>query len=277
MPDEKQSQESRPLNSGGPLSGRVGVVTGAGSGLGRGISLFMIEAGATVVGLDVDREALDATSAEQPAGSYLPVFCDVTDEKSVEEAFESAVSSTEGIDYLVNAAGIAPAYPLEDFPLGAWQKTLDINLTGYFLCAREAVRIMKKQGSGGSIINITSKSGLEASKSNSAYNATKAGEIHLMRGWAMELGGDGIRVNCVAPGNVFKGSKIWNEEYIEACAKKKGIKPGEVIDHYTAQSPLGKEIEPEDVASAVVYLLSDAARRITGQVLVVDGGQVMVR
>ena len=253
------------------------MVTGAGSGLGRGISLFMIEAGATVVGLDVDREALEATSAEQPAGSYLPVYCDVTDEKSVEEAFGSAVSSTEGIDYLVNAAGIAPAYPLEDFPLGAWQKTLDINLTGYFLCAREAVRIMKKQGSGGSIINITSKSGLEASKSNSAYNATKAGEIHLMRGWAMELGGEGIRVNCVAPGNVFKGSKIWNEEYIKACAKKKGIKPEEVLDHYTAQSPLGKEIEPEDVASAVVYLLSDAARRITGQVLVVDGGQVMVR
>ena len=98
-----------------------------------------------------------------------------------------------------------------------------------------------------------------------------------MRGWAMELGGEGIRVNCVAPGNVFKGSKIWNEEYIKACAKKKGIKPEEVLDHYTAQSPLGKEIEPEDVASAVVYLLSDAARRITGQVLVVDGGQVMVR
>ena len=126
MPDEKQSQGSQSLNSGGPLSGRVGVVTGAGSGLGRGISLFMIESGATVVALDVDREALDATSAEQPAGSYLPVFCDVTDEKSVEEAFGSAVSSTEGIDYLVNAAGIAPAYPLEDFPLGAWQKTLDI-------------------------------------------------------------------------------------------------------------------------------------------------------
>ena len=277
MPKAKKSQKSQLLNSERPLDGRVGVVTGAGSGLGRAISLFMIEAGATVVGLDVDREALDATSAEQPAGRYLPVYCDVTDEESVEKAFESAAASTAGIDYLVNAAGIAPAYPLEDFPLDAWQKTLDINLTGYFLCAREAVRLLKKQGSGGSIVNITSKSGLEASKSNSAYNATKAGEIHLMRGWAMELGGDGIRVNCVAPGNVFKGSKIWNEEYIKACAKKKGIKPEEVIAHYTAQSPLGKEIEPEDVASAVVYLLSDAARRITGQVLVVDGGQVMVR
>jgi NAD(P)-dependent dehydrogenase (short-subunit alcohol dehydrogenase family) len=277
LPDEKEPQESQFPNFEQPLSGRVAVVTGAGSGLGRAISLFMIEAGATVVGLDIDREALDATSAEQPPGSYLPVCCDVTDEGSVEKAFESAAASTAGIDYLVNAAGIAPAYPLEDFPLDAWQKTLDINLTGYFLCAREAVRLLKKQGRGGSIVNITSKSGLEASKSNSAYNATKAGEIHLMRGWAMELGGDGIRVNCVAPGNVFKGSKIWNEEYIRACAKKKGIKPEEVIAHYTAQSPLGKEIEPEDVASAVVYLLSDAARRITGQVLVVDGGQVMVR
>ena len=96
MPKAKKSQKSQLLNSERPLDGRVGVVTGAGSGLGRAISLFMIEAGATVVGLDVDREALDATSAEQPAGRYLPVYCDVTDEKSVEEAFESAASSTAG-------------------------------------------------------------------------------------------------------------------------------------------------------------------------------------
>ena len=261
------------------LKNQAVLVTGSASGIGKAIALKCAREGASVAVADLDVEGVEQTSEAIRSfnGVSLSVAMDVTDEKSVEEAFGSAVSSTEGIDYLVNAAGIAPAYPLEDFPLGAWQKTLDINLTGYFLCAREAVRIMKKQGSGGSIINITSKSGLEASKSNSAYNATKAGEIHLMRGWAMELGGEGIRVNCVAPGNVFKGSKIWNEEYIKACAKKKGIKPEEVLDHYTAQSPLGKEIEPEDVASAVVYLLSDAARRITGQVLVVDGGQVMVR
>jgi len=150
-------------------------------------------------------------------------------------------------------------------------------LTGYFLCAREAARLLLRQDAGGSIINLTSKSGLDASKDNSAYNATKAGEIHLMRGWALELGKAGIRVNCVAPGNVFKGSQIWSEEYIKAAAKKKGIKPEEVIPYYTSLSPLGKEIEPEDIANAALFLVSEEARYITGQTLVVDGGQVMVR
>jgi len=127
------------------------------------------------------------------------------------------------------------------------------------------------------MVNLTSKSGLEASKQNSAYNATKAGEIHLMRGWALELGSADIRVNCVAPGNVFKGSQIWSPEYIRTCAKKKGIRPEEVIPYYTSLAPLGKEIEPSDIANAVVFLVSEEARNITGQTLVVDGGQVSVR
>jgi NAD(P)-dependent dehydrogenase (short-subunit alcohol dehydrogenase family)/rhamnose utilization protein RhaD (predicted bifunctional aldolase and dehydrogenase) len=260
-----------------PLSGRVAVVTGGASGLGKGISLGLIGAGATVFACDVDRAGLAEVQSEQPEGRYLPVFCDVTSEASVAETFATAAASAGGIDFLVNAAGIAPAFNLVDFPVGAWQKTLDINLTGYFLCAREAARWMLRQGAGGAMVNLTSKSGLEASKANSAYNATKAGEIHLMRGWAMELGAEGIRVNCVAPGNVFKGSKIWNDAYIKICAKKKGIKPEEVIPFYTSQSPLAKEIEPHDIANAVIYLLSDAARNVTGQTLVVDGGQVMVR
>ena len=92
---------------------------------------------------------------------------------------------------------------------------------------------MRAQGEGGSMVMLSSKTGLDASKSNSAYNATKAGELHLMRGWALELGPDGIRVNAVAPGNVFEGSKIWNPEYIKAAAKKKGIQPEEVIPYYT--------------------------------------------
>ena len=260
-----------------PLGGRVAVVTGAASGLGKGIALGLVGAGATVFACDVDRAGLSEVASEQPPGRYLPVHCDVTSESSVAAAFATSVASAGGIDFLVNAAGIAPAFNLVDFPVGAWQKTLDINLTGYFLCAREAARWMLRQGAGGAMVNLTSKSGLEASKANSAYNATKAGEIHLMRGWAMELGPDGIRVNCVAPGNVFKGSKIWNDEYIRICARKKGIEPEEVIPFYTSQSPLAKEIEPHDIANAVTYLLSDASRNVTGQTLVVDGGQVMVR
>jgi len=259
------------------LSGRIGAVTGAASGLGKGIATGLIGAGATVFALDLNRELLASVQSQLPAGRYLPVTADVTDESSLFCAFRAVEASAGGLDFLVNAAGIAPSFALVDFPLAAWRKALDINLTGYFLCAREAARLLLRQNAGGGIINLTSKSGLEASKENSAYNATKAGEIHLMRGWALELGRAGIRVNCVAPGNVFKGSQIWNPEYIRACARKKGIRPEEVIPYYTSLSALGKEIEPEDVASAVVYLVSDEARRVTGQTLVVDGGQVMVR
>jgi NAD(P)-dependent dehydrogenase (short-subunit alcohol dehydrogenase family) len=136
---------------------------------------------------------------------------------------------------------------------------------------------MRAQADGGAMIVLSSKSGLDASKANSAYNATKAGELHLMRGWALELGGDGIRVNALAPGNVFEGSKIWNPEYIKTAARKKGIKPEEVIPYYVNLTALKRDIKRSDIAAAAVFLCSDAARCITGQTLVVDGGQVMVR
>jgi sorbitol-6-phosphate 2-dehydrogenase len=136
---------------------------------------------------------------------------------------------------------------------------------------------MIAQGIGGSIINISSKTGLEASKNNTPYNATKAGELHMARGWAMELGEHDIRVNCVCPGNVFEGSKIWNPEYIKVCAKKYGIKPQEVIPYYVSKTMLKKEIKGQDIADAVAFLTSDDAKMITGQTLVVDAGQVMVR
>jgi len=124
---------------------------------------------------------------------------------------------------------------------------------------------------------VSSKTGLEASKANSAYNATKAGELHLMRGWALELGPDGIRVNAVAPGNVFEGSQIWNPEYIRACARKRNIAPEEVIPYYNSLTALGREIKRSDVAAAVVFLCSVQARCVTGQTVVVDSGQALVR
>jgi len=99
----------------------------------------------------------------------------------------------------------------------------------------------------------------------------------MARGWALELGEYGIRVNCVCPGNVFEGSKIWNPEYMEVCAKKYGIKPEEVIPYYVSKTALKREIKGQDVADAVVFLCSDKARTITGQTLVADSGQVMVR
>jgi len=271
-------------DSEGQSKDRIAVVTGAGSGLGKSIAIGLARAGAMVALLDIDQKALKETrdlilnSKFSILNSDVMVLPgDVTNEADVKRAFEHLLDNWGGLDILVNAAGVAPAYALVDTPADKWRFALEVNLTGYFLCAKEAARIMIQQAMGGSIINISSKSGLEASKNNTAYNATKAGEIHMARGWALELGEYGIRVNSIAPGNVFEGSKIWNAEYIRVCAKKYGIKPEEVIPFYVGKTALKREIKGQDVADSVVFLCSDKARTITGQVLVPDSGQVMVR
>ena len=261
-----------------PLAGQVALVTGAASGLGCGIAQGLVEAGASVAFCDIDcAGAEESAAASAEPRRALALRMDVTREESVAEAFDRVVAHWGGVDIIVCAAGIAPTYELVDMPVAQWRLALEINLTGYFLVAREAARVMRAQGSGGAMVMVSSKSGLDASKANSAYNATKAGELHLMRGWALELGRDGIRVNAVAPGNVFEGSKIWNPEYMKVAARKKGIQPEEVIPYYNSLTALNREIKRADVASAVVFLCSSGARCITGQTLVVDAGQVMVR
>ena len=265
----------------GELNQRIAIVTGAGSGLGRSIAVGLARAGATIALADIDtkaaKETRDFIKNECTGASVLVVGCNVTSEQSVNDGFSTLLDNFGGLDILVNAAGIAPPYPLIDLPVEKWRLALEVNLTGYFLMAKAATKIMIDQQMGGSIINLTSKSGLDASKNNTPYNATKAGEIHMARGWALALGKDGIRVNCVAPGNVFEGSKIWNPEYMKVCAKKYGIKPDEVIPYYVSKTALNKEIKGRDIADSVVFLCSDRARRITGQTLVTDAGQVMVR
>ena len=268
----------QPADPAKPLAGQVAIVSGAASGLGLGVATGMYLAGAHVLFTDVDAAGLAAlvTRFADPERVHTAVV-DVTNEAGVAAGFDAALARWGRVDTIACCAGVAPAYPLEDFPLDKWDLSLRINLTGYFLYGREATRIMKTQGHGGAMVLLSSKSGLEPSKSNTAYNATKSGELHMARGWALELGRDGIRVNCIAPGNVFEGSKIWNPAYIEAAAKKKGIKPEEVIPHYIGLTALNRDIKPTDIANAAVFLASDAARCVTGQVLVVDSGQVWTR
>ena len=269
------------LSGDGELAGQIAVVSGAGSGLGRSIAVGLAGAGAVVALADIDLKSAEETAEiikkQAPGASTLAARCDVTKEADVSRLFELVLDRWGGLDILVNAAGIAPAFALTDLPIGKWRAALEINLTGYFLLAQAAARAMIDPGIGGNIINISSKSGLEASKNNTAYNATKAGEIHMARGWAMELGRYGIRVNSVAPGNVFESSKIWNPEYIRAAARKYGIKPEEVIPYYVSLTSLKREVKGQDVANAVIFLCSDKARTVTGQTLVCDSGQVMVR
>jgi NAD(P)-dependent dehydrogenase (short-subunit alcohol dehydrogenase family)/rhamnose utilization protein RhaD (predicted bifunctional aldolase and dehydrogenase) len=268
-------------SSEGELQGRIALVTGAGSGLGRGIAIGLARAAAVVGLLDIDTKSAgqtkDIINKELPNAQTIVIGCNVTSETDVDKAFELLLKNFGGLDTLVNAAGVAPAAALINMTIHDWRFALEVNLTGYFLMAKAAARIMIKQGYGGSIINISSKSALQASRDNTAYNATKAGEIHMARGWALELGQYRIRVNSICPGNVFEGSKIWNPQYIKICAKKYGIKPNEVIPYYVSKTALKREIKGQDIADAVVFLCSDKARTITGQTLVADSGQVMVR
>ena len=268
-------------SSSGQLQGRIAVVTGAGSGLGRSIVIGLAKAGTSVAIADIDTKAAQQTAdmikAQLPDAQTMVVNCNVTSQESVEQAFGELQKNWGGLDILVNAAGVAPAGSLVDLPVEKFRFAMEVNLTGYFLMAQAAAKIMIAQDIGGAIINISSKSGLDASKNNTPYNATKAGELHMARGWAMELGEYGIRVNCVCPGNVFEGSKIWNPEYIKVCAKKYGIKPEEVIPFYVNKTALKREIKGSDIADSVVFLCSDNARTITGQTIVADSGQVMVR
>jgi len=265
----------------GDLIERVAIVTGAGSGLGKSVAIGIARAGANVALVDINQKEAKQTCEsiidEISKIRVLDILCDVTDEKEVESTIKRVTNTFGKLDILVNCAGIAPPGLLVDLSVKEWRQTLEVNLTGYFLMSKHTARYMISQGVGGSIINLSSKSGLDASKDNTPYNATKAGEIHMARGWAKELGQYNIRVNSVCPGNVFEGSKIWNQEYIETCAKKYGIKSEEVIPYYVSKTLLNKELKGQDVADAVVFLASDKAKMITGQTLVVDAGQVMVR
>ncbi len=260
------------------LKGKVAIVTGAASGIGCGIATGLAQADANVVIADINLEGAKAVAADfarQALPRAIALEVDVSSEESVGRMVAAVLAEFARVDILVNNAGIAPAGPLVSFSKGDWDLTLRINLTGYFLCARAVARIMIEQGEGGNIVNISSKSGVRGSRDNSAYNATKFGAIGLAQGWARELAKHGIRVNSVLPGNVIRGSGIWNEEYIESCARKAGITPEEVEDYYNRQVPLGRQCEPKDVADTVVYLVSDLASYITGCSHLVDGGQEM--
>lgn len=260
------------------LDGKVAIVTGGGSGIGRGICHGLAEAGAIVAIADINLTAAQQVVRELEEkwqARALAVQADVTNKASVDRMVQKVVEACGGVDILVNNAGIAPAYPLPEFPEDKWDLAVAINLKGYFLCGQSVVRQMLKQGRGGNIINISSKSGVRGSAENSAYSATKFGVIGLAQSWAREFARHGIRVNSVLPGNVLRGSGIWNEEYKQALARKVGVPPDQIEEYYNRQVPLGRACRPEDVANVVVFLVSDRASYVTGVSWLVDGGQEM--
>ena len=260
------------------FDGKAAIVTGSAGGIGRVIARTLAESGASVTICDINLEQAKKTAKEIEADfavGALAVKCDITKEKQVERMVARTVKKFGRVDILVNNAGLSYPVPLTDMTEQKWRPMIEVNLTGTMLCSKHVITELRKQGEGGAIINISSKSGVHGSPQLSHYCATKFGVIGMAQSWAREFAKDGIRCCSVLPGNVFEGSSIWSPAFIKKTAKKLGIKPSEVRAFYDAKVPLGRSCTPQDIANAVAFLASDQAAYITGVHLLVDGGQEM--
>ncbi|MGV3724739.1 MAG: sorbitol-6-phosphate dehydrogenase [Actinomycetota bacterium] len=255
------------------LEGRVALVTGAGQGLGEALARRLALEGCAVAVADLNGANAEsvAASLRESGARALGVQANVTDEASVTSMVEATVEGLGGLDILISNAGVLKAHDIQEFPLDDWRLVLDVNLTGYFLCAREAAKVMAAQKRG-TIIQINSKSGKKGSFRNSAYAASKFGGIGLTQSLALDLAPFGVRVNAICPGNLLDGS-LWQQSLYEQYAKKWGLTPEEVRKKYEEQVPLGRGCQYEDVANVVVFLASDESSYMTGQALNVTGGQ----
>jgi 3-oxoacyl-[acyl-carrier protein] reductase len=252
------SEPSKPRIS-TDLTGQVALVTGAARGLGRIIAQTLAGAGAQVAGIDVNVDTLSETieSIRAAGGTAEPWACDVTDSARVNQVVEEVTRKWGGLHILVNNAGITRDNIIMRMKDEQWDAVLGINLKGTFLFTRAVCRPMMK-GRRGRIINIASVSGLMGNPGQANYSASKAGVIGLTRTVAREVASRNITVNAVAPGFIAT-------EMTAALGE-------EILQEVRKQIPLGRLGEPRDVADAVLFLASEAAAFITGQVLTVDGG-----
>ncbi len=258
------------------LRGKKAIVTGGAQGLGAAISGHLAEEGCEVVIWDINREAAEATAREITERTGRPVSCDsvdVTNAERVRDAVDAAAARLGRLDIMVCNAGILISGDSITLEASAWRKVLEVDLTGYFLCAREAARVMLPQGSG-VIIQINSKSGKKGSFKNAAYAASKFGGIGLTQSLALEFAEQGVRVNAVCPGNLLN-SPLWVNSLFKQYAKNQGISEEAVRQKYIDQVPMKRPCEYRDVTNVVVFLASDAAGYMTGQAINVTGGQEM--
>ncbi len=258
------------------LADKKAIVTGGAQGLGAALVEHLAEEGCEVVIWDMNQELADkaATEIADRTGAHVTSDeVDVTDAERVRVATEIAVARMGRLDIMVCNAGILISGDSTEMDAAAWRKVIDVDLTGYFLCAREAARAMlpNKQGC---IIQINSKSGKKGSFKNAAYAAAKFGGIGLTQSLALEFAERGVRVNAVCPGNLLN-SPLWVNSLFKQYARNQGITEEEVRQKYIDQVPMKRPCEYRDVSKVVVFLASDAAGYMTGQAINVTGGQEM--
>lgn len=248
------------------LKGARVLVTAGAQGIGLAIARRFLDLGADVHICDVDEPALKAAQESLPALSAS--LTNVADESQVLAMFEALGARWGALDVLVNNAGVSgPTSRLEDTTLDAWRNTLDVNLTGTFLCARSAVPLLRAAG-GGAIVNISSVAGRLGFSLRSPYSASKFGLAGLTQTWAMELGPSNIRVNSVLPG-VVSGDRV--ERIIAARAEAGGVSNDAMREQLVEKVSLRRMTRPEDVANQVVFLCSEQGAMISGQSISVCG------
>jgi NAD(P)-dependent dehydrogenase (short-subunit alcohol dehydrogenase family) len=260
----------------GDLAGKVSLITGAASGIGFAIARRFVKEGSRVALWDFNPEKLQSAYRElsQICGeeSLLVVPCDITKEPEVVLGMENTVAHFRRLDVAVNNAGVSVSVPSDECTLDQWNWVMGVNTTGAFLVSREAIKVFKKQGTGGAFVFTNSDNALKPSKHFLAYNASKAATLHMARTIANEFGPDRIRANSVLPGAVFGSSALWTDEMRADRARVHGFHPDQLEEEYKKNNALGVIIDPDEIAELVVFLASDRSAKMTGNALVIDGG-----
>lgn len=248
------------------LDGKVAIVTGASRGIGEAIATAFAAQGAKVILASRKLADLEQVSARITAqgGTARAIACHAGKPDEIRALLQGAIAAFGGVDILVNNAATNPYFgPLATTPESAFDKTFEVNVKGYFVAAAEVIRHLQERNKPGVIINIASINGLRAAPLQGAYGMTKAAIISMTQTLAAEVGGQGIRVNAIAPGLVetrFAATIVQNES---------------LLQHVVTRTPLGRHAQPRELVGAALFLASDASSYVSGHTLVVDGGMTI--
>ena len=261
------------------LSGRIALVTGSAGGIGKAIAKKFADEGACVIINDNDEKRLESARTEfkQQYGKdvFIGELLDVTQAADIRKVYRAAALAFGGVDIVVNCAGLSISKPIQDHTEQDWDLLYDVLVKGQFMVTQAGVEVMRKQSTGGDILNIVSKNALVSGPNNAGYGSAKAAQLHLSRLNAAELGPDKIRVNVINPDAVISDSKIWEGAWAEGRAKAYGVTVQELPAYYARRTLLNEIILPEDIANASLAFVGGLMNKSTGNVLNVDGGVAM--
>lgn len=246
------------------LRGKRALISGGARGIGQGIATLFLREGAKVIVMDVNEQELMKSSAQWEVEGYevKTIVCDLKDKQAIASCAEEAIQTYGGIDILINNAGIAFRESFLDITDERWDTVMEVNLNSMFRLSQRIARHMVKQGTGGSIVNMSSKNGLLASSMLAHYNASKGGVILLTQSMAVELAAYGIRVNAVSPG------------FIDTPMDRELKMKEDTLPDISARTPMGRLGTIEEVANTFLFLASEESSYITGETIVIDGGHI---